>query len=204
MLTHHQWGFFWHSPKVNFTRNAQDTYAWNDFQNWEFQTTATFPWYSIPFSVDAWAIASRIAKFMGPTWGPPGSSQPQVGPMLAHKPGFPCLIYENIVCDMTTILFRGDEWTESISHELCADFALGCNWAQIDLPIAFRVATQAQSPDSKVHGANMGPTWVLSAPGGPHVGPINLVIRVYLFDLWLWGSSSTWGPCQYKDVVLNV
>ena len=32
-------------------------------------------------------------------------------------------------------------------------------------------------PDSKVHGANMGPTWVLSAPGGPHVGPINLAIR---------------------------
>ena len=26
-------------------------------------------------------------------------------------------------------------------------------------------------PDSKVHGANMGPTWVLSAPDGPHVGP---------------------------------
>ena len=24
----------------------------------------------------------------------------------------------------------------------------------------------------------MGPTWVLSAPGGPHVGPMNLVIRV--------------------------
>ena len=23
--------------------------------------------------------------------------------------------------------------------------------------------------DSKVHGANMGPTWVLSAPDGPHV-----------------------------------
>ena len=33
------------------------------------------------------------------------------------------------------------------------------------------------TPDSKVHGANMGPTWVLSAPVGPHVGPINLVIR---------------------------
>ena len=29
---------------------------------------------------------------------------------------------------------------------------------------------------SKVHGANMGPTRVLSAPGGPHVGPINLAI----------------------------
>ena len=26
-------------------------------------------------------------------------------------------------------------------------------------------------PDSKVHGANMGPTWVLSAPDGPHLAP---------------------------------
>ena len=33
-------------------------------------------------------------------------------------------------------------------------------------------------PDSEVHGGNMGPTWVLSAPDGPHVGPMNLVIRV--------------------------
>ena len=33
-------------------------------------------------------------------------------------------------------------------------------------------------PDSKVHGANMGPTWVLSAPDGPHVGPMNFAIRV--------------------------
>ena len=31
-------------------------------------------------------------------------------------------------------------------------------------------------PDSKVHGANMGPTWVLSAPDGSHVGPKNLAI----------------------------
>ena len=23
-------------------------------------------------------------------------------------------------------------------------------------------------PESKVHGANMGPTWILSAPDGPH------------------------------------
>ena len=26
---------------------------------------------------------TQIAKFMGPTWGPPGSCRPQVGPMLA-------------------------------------------------------------------------------------------------------------------------
>ena len=37
-------------------------------------------------------------------------------------------------------------------------------------------------PDSKVHGANMGPTWVLSAPDGPHVGPMNLAIRDSIAD----------------------
>ena len=31
--------------------------------------------------------------------------------------------------------------------------------------------------DSNVNGANMGPTWVLSAPDEPHVGPMNFVIR---------------------------
>ena len=33
------------------------------------------------------------------------------------------------------------------------------------------------APDSKVHGANMGPTWALSAPDGPHVGAMNIPIR---------------------------
>ena len=32
-------------------------------------------------------------------------------------------------------------------------------------------------PDKQVHGANMGPTWVLSAPDGPHIGPMDLAIR---------------------------
>ena len=30
--------------------------------------------------------------------------------------------------------------------------------------------------DSKVHGANMGPTWGRQDPGGPHVGPMNFAI----------------------------
>ena len=44
-------------------------------------------------------------------------------------------------------------------------------------------------PDSKVHGANMGPTWVLSAPDGPHVGPMNLAIMGCI-ELRLAGSSA--------------
>ena len=34
------------------------------------------------------------------------------------------------------------------------------------------------SLDSNVHVAHVGPTWVLSAPGGPHVGHMNIAIRV--------------------------
>ena len=39
------------------------------------------------------------------------------------------------------------------------------------------------APDSKVHGANMGPTRVLSAPDGPHVGPMDLAIRGRIYFL---------------------
>ena len=47
-------------------------------------------------------------------------------------------------------------------------------------------------PDSKVHGANMGPTSVLLAPDGPHVGPLNLVIR----DCFLVFIIVSWGMTQ--------
>ena len=35
-------------------------------------------------------------------------------------------------------------------------------------------------PDSKIHGANKGPTWVLSPRDGPHVGPMNIAIRAVI------------------------
>ena len=49
-------------------------------------------------------------------------------------------------------------------------------------------------PDSKVHGANMGPIWGRQDPGGPHVGPMNFAIWVgawqyekyMMLDLQLW------------------
>ena len=39
------------------------------------------------------------------------------------------------------------------------------------------VTPLVNDPDSKVHWTNMGPTWVLSAPAGPHVYPMNVAIR---------------------------
>ena len=46
-------------------------------------------------------------------------------------------------------------------------------------------------PDSKVHEANMGPTWVLSAADGPQVGPMNRAIKVCIHSLH---------PCSVQEV----
>ena len=51
------------------------------------------------------------------------------------------------------------------------------------------------NPDSKVHGANMGPAWVLSAPDWPHVGPMNLAIREATSD-WLLFNRHFLATCR--------
>ena len=42
------------------------------------------------------------------------------------------------------------------------------------------IQARVEPPDSKVHGANMGPIWGRQDPGGPHVGPMNFAIWVCL------------------------
>ena len=60
----------------------------------------------------------------------------------------------------------------------------------------------SNSSDSKAHGANMKPIWVLSAPDGPHVGPMNLAIRVcsqpFAIYTICWDSI-----CRYVDMWLT-
>ena len=48
------------------------------------------------------------------------------------------------------------------------------SWLLINYPIAWAACL----PRLQSSWANMGPTWVLSVPDGPHVGLMNLVIRV--------------------------
>ena len=43
-------------------------------------------------------------------------------------------------------------------------------------------------PDSKVHGANMGPIWGRQDPGGPHVGP-----RIFA----IWGNMTGIFNCAF-------
>ena len=53
----------------------------------------------------------------------------------------------------------------------------GVSGPTVTLRIPILVNVDETIPDSKVHGSIMGPTCVLSAPDGPHVGPMNLAIR---------------------------
>ena len=48
-------------------------------------------------------------------------------------------------------------------------------WIPINIPVI-------TIPDSKVHGANIGPTSVLAAPDGRHVGPMNFCYQGSCFS----------------------
>ena len=69
----------------------------------------------------------------------------------------------------------------SCQQSICIEF----NWMQAFYKIYIMsdddLVTLGANQDNKVHGANMGPTWVLSAPDGPHVGPMNLAIWESMF-----------------------
>ena len=51
---------------------------------------------------------------------------------------------------------------------------------QINANLGYDHATSPWNsfPDSKVHGAIMGPIWGRQDPGGPYIGPMNLAIWV--------------------------
>ena len=147
---------------------------------------------------------------MVPTWGPPGSCQPQMGPMLVpwtllsgrvtvgthcqchgtHKDHGPLVPgthkdlnnFESMLVlgwklavfkwDFLCFIIRVQESRyrchigkmQEISRNDNIDF----------IPVWY----QHIVPDSKVHVANMGPTWVLSAPDGPMLAPTTLLLGV--------------------------
>ena len=67
--------------------------------------------------------------------------------------------------------------------------------ALLDTCCLIQTSCIAKLPDSKVHGAKMRPTWVLSAPDGPHVGPMNLAIRD--------GNLYAWKYCLFIGAPLG-
>ena len=95
-------------------------------------------------------------------------------------------MFENVISEMAAICSRPqcvnayDFTRDVLCMETQPTFTILPN-EQIQPDAVSDISVWNKIPDSKVHGANMGPTWVLSAPDGPGVGPMNLAIRdVYL------------------------
>ena len=67
-------------------------------------------------------VPSQIAKFMGPTWGPPGSCRPQMGPTLAPwtlLSGITSMAYCKTA--VTSLLMHWSYYSLELSHT-CGQF----------------------------------------------------------------------------------
>ena len=71
-------------------------------------------------------------------------------------------------------------------HDICG--GLRYNSQPVWHGIVYNGTMAKTVPDSKVHGSNRGPTWVLPAPDGPHFGPTKLAIRGDFVRLWNHGK----------------
>ena len=79
-----------------------------------------------------------------------------------------CKHYRNIKCCLYLIC-NHVLWCGPVQHKIA--------YGSSDLECS------KETLDSKDHGAIMGPTWVLSAPDEPHIGPMNLAIRDAIYHL---------------------
>ena len=85
--------YFYHFVKENVTNTETVVCSKNKIHIYTF----------VAFSLYHRGKQSQIAKFMGPTWGPPGSCRPQMGPMLAHEP-----CYQGCYCSLWIMSL--DKW----------------------------------------------------------------------------------------------
>ena len=82
---------WWFRPVYNSIVEIQGLWSLTDYkQQYDLSPIHTMPrnckircWIIVSLSNLTDGSISQIARFIGPTWGPPGSCRPQVGPMLA-------------------------------------------------------------------------------------------------------------------------
>ena len=146
---------------------------------------------------------------MGPTWGLSAPDGPHVGPMnLAIRDGSRFVGF----CSDLIKAFNPCP-SGSLKQSYHVVFWLlkwpWRTWVKRFYQITTKPNETWTIPDSKVHGANMGPIWGRQDPGGPHVGPMNFAIRD-VHNSWqcLWSimlrCNVIWTPSQYKDRLIYV
>ena len=91
------------------------------------------------------------------------------------------IIYSISIVDISITNFFYSKWHLVFSYMVIALIAYQlhrCHWlTTVTLFFLYKIESPYQLiSDSKVHGANVGPTWGRQDPGGPHVGPMNFAI----------------------------
>ena len=93
-------GCSWYPSECKGAMRTQRKYK--QIEHRTFQCCRTEDWFDInmPFYQYlrngisfAGRTTSQIARFMGPTWGPPGSCRPQMGPCWPHEPCYQGSLY---------------------------------------------------------------------------------------------------------------
>ena len=102
----------------NLNQNSYIFIQENAFENLVWKMGGHFVSISMCQAIDLkWSCRmSQIAKFMGPTWGPPGSCRPQMDPCWPHEACYLgqyllCVVYSayNVLC--YAVLWLGDDWS---------------------------------------------------------------------------------------------
>ena len=87
-------------------------------------------------------------------------------------------VFRNAVCEMAAILSRPQCSSSPITAVPWAiSFLLDSLITAPDYVWMCSIEMKETIPDSNFHGAHLGYTWILSAPGGPHVGNMHLDLR---------------------------
>ena len=97
-------------------------------------------------------MASQIARFIGPTWGPHGSCRPEMGPMLA-----PWTLLSGLLLFVELL-------DSANSKDIVETLHL---WPFVQR-IHPELTQNKHTPDSKVHGVHLGPTGPRWAPCWHH------------------------------------
>ena len=83
------------------------------------------------------------------------------------------------------IMTAGGYWRCSRLSPICTCVPIKTVFPGIWVPI-IKIRHLGEPPDSKVHGANMGPIWCWQDPSGPHVGPRTLLSGSSLYWKFLY------------------
>ena len=77
------------------------------------------------------------------------------------------------------------------------------NFINVITPLAWELYVRAETGDSNVHGANMGPSWGRKDPGGPYLGPMNFAIWVLTHYTFSWWCDCSFN-CFWNAIIFSI